>query len=110
MLSRYPLSDARIFRSNGERRAASRMSSHVTIPGVRLLRRSQAANASSLAARLAGSSATANAGCVTSMTGNLRPSAVVANTMARLSCGREMGLHDTFQIRWAAMPSRTGGR
>src|SRR5262249_27666784 len=42
-------------------------------------------NASRRAARLAGSSEIANAGCVTSMTGNLRPSAVVANTMARLS-------------------------
>jgi hypothetical protein len=57
----------------------------VTILGVRRLRRSQARNASRLAARLAGSSGTANAGCVTSMTGNLRPSAVVANTTARLS-------------------------
>ena len=85
MLSRYSLSDARIFRSSRERRAASRMSSRVTIQGMRRLRRSQARNASRLAATLAGSSATANAGCVTSMTGNLRPSAVAANTRARLS-------------------------
>src|SRR5215468_4843869 len=85
MLSRNSFSDARIIRSSGERRAPSRVSRRMTIPGMRRLRRSQAKNASGLAARLAGSSGTANAGCVTSMTGNLRPSAVVANTRARLS-------------------------
>jgi hypothetical protein len=85
MLSRYSLSDARIFRSSGERRAANRMSSRVTKLGMRRLRRSQARNASRLPARLAGLSGMANAGCVTSMTGNLRPSAVVANAIVRLS-------------------------
>ena len=85
MLSRYSLSDASIFRSSRERRAANRMSSRVRIQGMRRLRRSQARNASRLAATLAGSSGTANAGRVTSMTGNLRPSAVVANTTPRPS-------------------------
>jgi hypothetical protein len=61
------------------------MSTRMTILGTRRLLRSQARNASRLAARLAASSGTANAGCVTSMTGNLSPSAVVASAMARLS-------------------------
>jgi len=98
MLSRYSLSDASIFRSSRERRAANRMSSRVRIQGMRRLRRSQARNASRLAATLAGSSGTANAGRVTSMTGNLRPSAVVANTTPRPSAAGRWDCMTGFQI------------
>src|SRR5262249_36724706 len=101
------------------------MSSRMTIPGMRRLRRSQARKASRLAARLAGSSGTAKAGCVTSMTGNLRPSAVVANTRAGLSAAgrwdcmtdsgydmgrrqRGTGHQSTAPSHGAAMPGRYG--
>jgi hypothetical protein len=81
MLSRYSLPDARFSRISSEAPPAHEQPrndlGHAAVAAAKGQER--------LAARLAGSSAIPNAGWVTSMTGNLRPWAVVANMTVRLS-------------------------